>query len=274
MNQCRFNDCHNQAKKGHEYCKAHGSSSKAQSSTTTITSTKPPIAMQHGKSVLVMPVLVDVELRHLREENKALKSQLERLNQIEADRLRFEQASRDAWNKMADLEKTNQEMLAEVKKLEKDNHELSKDNHELRSEVEKLKEDVKRLDQVVKEQQGDSALLEVAQLLRNFEWKVVKDIDISGYASYLSQIHIFPGSKEVEQWKKRFKLDVTDLFALSTILTAIRTPRNEVAHPNKLDINNIELWKKTLHDYCLHRVTDYSIKNLVDVAVRECSDCF
>ena len=56
-------------------------------------------------------------LQTLQVENVRLTQENRRMNQLEADRLRFEQASRDAWEEVTRLKEVNDELRAENVRL-------------------------------------------------------------------------------------------------------------------------------------------------------------
>lgn len=175
--------------------------------------------------------------KHLQEENK-------RMRQIEADRLLYEKKSSDAWN--------------DIDRLKKVNDELREENERLRShlvvmegKVKTLEEQVGSLNFKVREHKSDPLLIEVAQVLFRFERKLITEIidDEEASSMYLSDMDLRDGSPEVKQCEKLFGLKRKDLFALKNIITTIRIPRNEVAHP-QINFANVEQWKTTLRDHC------------------------
>ena len=177
------------------------------------------------------------------------------MTQLEADRLRFEQASRDAWEEVTRLKIANDELRAEnVRRV-----------IQLEEHLRKVDEEMNRVTAVLKELQRDPLLLEVVQLMKLLEEHVV--LVISDDASFLSEIDLISDVGAVEKWKQHFRLDSKQLFAFKTIMSAIKEPRNNLAHP-AVDPTHVPLWKSTLRDYCPRRVSDESIQVLVDMAVR------
>ena len=132
-----------------------------------------------------------------------------------------------------------------------------------------LEEQVESLNTEVHKLKRDPLLIEVAQLFGLLERKVVMEIidDEEASSMYLSDMDLRDGSPEVKQCEKLFGLKRKDLFALKNIITTIRIPRNEVAHP-QINFANVEQWKTTLRDHCQpDTVTDGSIANLLRTAV-------
>lgn len=202
-------------------------------------------------------------LQTLQVENVRLTQENRRMNQLEADRLRFEQASRDAWEKVTQFKKVNDELRAE-------NVLLRAENVRLQGRVIQLEEHMKKVDEEIKKLQRDPLLLEVAQLMNLLEEHVV--LVISDHPSFLSDINLISDVRAVEKWKQHFRLDSKQLFAFKTIMSAIKEPRKNLAHP-AVDPAHVALWKITLRNYCPRRVSDESIQVLVDMAVRVLKIC-
>ena len=218
-----------------------------------------------GKVVLLGPPLTTIlgQLQQVQAENIELRARNDHFNRIEADRLRFEKESRDAWNEVNSLKVINEKLRLDNERLVIENKGLQLKMQELKAQVDALKSEVEAL-------KLDPLVIEVTQVLRALEKKVVYAID--DYSSYLSDVDLSPNSDAVMKSKKLYDLDRTDLVALKTIILAIREHRNNFAHPN-VDPDNAEKWKAIIRDIrnseCL-RVSDPSIDQIVRVAVQKC----
>ena len=200
-NPCQSTTCKNEAKRGNDFCRLHMSPDSA-SLPLTPTATRQPEPL----CVVVTPQADTVlsRLRTLQFENERLREENKRMHQLEADRLRFEQASREAWDKVIELEKVNDELRAE--------------NLRLHGRVVQLEIEVKMVTAKLKGLQGDPLLLEVSQVMKRFEDHIVQAI--SKDASFLLQINFKSDDEAVEKWKQNFRLDSNHLFAFQTILFA------------------------------------------------------
>ena len=232
-----------------------------------------------GKVVLLGPPLTTIlgQLQQVQAENIELRARNDHFNRIEADRLRFEKESRDAWNEVNSLKVINEKLRLDNERLVIVNKGLQLKMQELKAQVDchstkvdALNTEVEALKSEVEALKLDPLVIEVTQVLRALEKKVVYAID--DYSSYLSDVDLSPNSDAVMKSKKLYDLDRTDLVALKTIILAIREHRNNLAHPN-VDPDNAEKWKAIIRDIrnseCL-RVSDPSIDQIVRVAVQKC----
>ena len=125
-NPCRFPRCKNEAKRGRKFCGLHTNSDSA-SNPLTPAAQQPESPQTAASRVAVMPQaqepaavfsMAEVHLlQTLQVENVRLTQENRRMNQLEADRLRFEQASRDAWEEVTRLKEVNDELRAENVRL-------------------------------------------------------------------------------------------------------------------------------------------------------------
>ena len=261
-NPCQSTGCKNQARKGQKMCGIHAEKSKplAQMQPTAL---QPAVQLSvEDQATLHLLIQNHAVLLRLQDENKQLLAENTRMAQIEADRLRFEKESRDAWSEIDRLKKVNDE-------LREDNERLRNHLAEMEGKMKTLEGHVASLNAEVSELKRDPVLIEVAQVFHDLEREVVKTISDDEDAIYLSLSHIDlrKDAHEVKQWEQHFGFKRKDLLALRTIITAIRTPRNRVEHP-KADFSNVEQWRTALKDYIPDKVTDQSIENLLQTAVK------
>ena len=259
-NPCQSTGCKNQAKKGQKMCAIHAEKSKplAQMQPTAL---QPAVQLSvEDQAKLHLVIQNSAVLLKLQVENQQLLAENKRMAQIEADRLRFEKESRDAWNEIDRLKKVNDE-------LREDNERLRSHLAEMEGKMKTLEGQVASLNAEVSELKRDPVLIEVAQVFHDLEREVVNTISNDEDAMYLSDIDLRKDGYEVKQWEQHFGFKRKDLLALRAIITAIRTPRNRVAHP-KTNFSNVEQWRTALKDYIPDKVSDQSIENLLQTAVK------
>lgn len=249
-NSCHYEGCPNSARKGHECCLTHAGSAPLQ--TTTIAAKPKPSG---NASVLLRPVSGRKQLDALRAENLQLRKEAKRLNQIEADRLRFEKESQKAWD--------------EVRQLRILNEELRLENKHLQSRVADLEETVSTITKELSELRSDPYVIEIAEVFKKLESTVVKTIrgQQQQFVIYLCDLQF--DQAVFRKWEEHFKLTVQDLYVLQTILSAAINSRNSKEHP-VVNCENADKWKETLHVLCGPEVPEESISQLVDIAVTCC----
>ena len=188
-------------------------------------------------------------LTALRSHNAQLLAENGRFKQVEADRLRFEESSRIAWNKIEELERVNAQIAAANKKLTEDNAALLQRVSSLESRVTLL--------------EPSPLVLELCQFLLDFEERLVPQLDEE--CLFLWQVNYSEAVLGV--WKAKFGGARKDLYALGAMLTVIRTQRNPIAHPS-VDRSHALQWKTYLATDVAHSRIDRTVSaKLIDIAL-------